>query len=237
MTEAADVQELVLDENVDAGSLTFMKNDQTLNFTKAKVGDAPLRKVKVTLEWESAPQGEPIRDADVTVMLLQKGPDGNFRIPHPSAIIGYPLGEAAKKDFTTKDGSALKVWKTPNNSVVHYGDNRTGGDQGMDGEQIDIDFTKLPSDGIQIALIATIDDALGRGHSWGAFKARLRIADVDTGRTVVEYSLTDMNMSDSAVFIGSFYIKDKEYLFHTVGQGSNYSLQDYAHDFGLPRNS
>ncbi|HWL13459.1 MAG TPA: TerD family protein, partial [Ureibacillus sp.] len=79
--------------------------------------------------------------------------------------------------------------QSPEGSVIHTGDNRTGEGDGDD-EQIKIDLGKVPQDVQKIAISVTIHDAEARRQNFGQVSnAFVRLVNEDTGAEVLRYDL------------------------------------------------
>lgn len=121
--------------------------------------------------------------------------------------------------------------KSPNNSVVHTGDNLTGDGDGDD-ETLNIDFSKIEQEAEEIVFVVTIYEAESRGQNFGQVKnAFIRIYNPDTNEEYMRYDLGEDFSLETAVEFGRLYKKDSEWRFNAVGQGRRGGLQDYLNEF------
>jgi tellurium resistance protein TerD len=124
--------------------------------------------------------------------------------------------------------------KTPDGSVVHTGDNRTGDGDGDD-ETIIVDLAKLPAEAIEVSFVVTIDDAAARRQNFGQVKnSYIRIYNDETGELISEYQLRDEASSATAVQFGSLERNSKgEFIFSAIGEGFTRGLSDFVTAYGL----
>lgn len=117
---------------------------------------------------------------------------------------------------------------TPNKSIVHSGDNRTGDADGDD-EIISIDLGLLDAAVSELSFIVTIHDAESRKQNFGQVKnSYIRLVNTDTGAELARYSLEDDFSTETAVQFGSLYKKDGQWLFKAVGAGFKKGLSDFV---------
>lgn len=122
---------------------------------------------------------------------------------------------------------------TPNNSVVHSGDCRTG-KNGGDDETVAVDLSKLESNVDEISFIVTIHDAVGRGQNFGQVaNSFIRLINTDTGAEIAKYSLEDDFSTETAVQFGSLYKKDGNWMFKAVGTGFKKGLDAFCTAYGV----
>lgn len=120
---------------------------------------------------------------------------------------------------------------SPNQAVVHTGDNRTGaGDN--DDESINVDFSKLEPEAEEIVFVVTIHEAQSRGQNFGQVSnAYIRIYNPDTKEEYMRYDLGEDFSLETAVEFGRLYKKDGEFKFSATGVGKRGGLQDYLNEF------
>lgn len=117
---------------------------------------------------------------------------------------------------------------TPNKSIVHSGDNRTG-DAAADDEVISLDLSLMAADLTELSFIVTIHDAEVRKQNFGQVKnSYIRLVNADTGAELARYSLEDDFSTETAVQFGSLYKKDGQWLFKAVGAGFKKGLSDFV---------
>lgn len=144
----------------------------------------------------------------------------------------FMLGETGK---CRKDGDFIfyNNMASPEGSVTHTGDNRTGAGEGDD-EQIKVDLSKIPADVHKIAVTVTIHDADARKQSFGQVEnAFIRIVNEDNGSEVVRYDLSEDYSTETAMVFGELYRHGGEWKFRAVGQGYAGGLAAMAAQFGL----
>ncbi|AZH82510.1 TerD family protein [Plantibacter sp. PA-3-X8] len=122
---------------------------------------------------------------------------------------------------------------TPDGSVVHQGDNRTGEGDGDD-EQITIDLRAVEPDVSRIVIAVSIHDADNRRQNFGQVRdAFCRVMDQDQ-QEIVRYDLTEDASQETAMLFAEIYRHNGEWKFRAVGQGYTTGLAGIAGDFGVP---
>lgn len=122
---------------------------------------------------------------------------------------------------------------TPDGSVVHQGDNRTGEGDGDD-EQITIDLRAVEPDVARIVIAVSIHDADNRRQNFGQVRhAFCRVMDQDQ-QEIVRYDLTEDASQETAMLFAEIYRYNSEWKFRAVGQGYTTGLAGIAGDFGVP---
>lgn len=122
---------------------------------------------------------------------------------------------------------------TPDGSVVHQGDNRTGAGDGDD-EQIVIDLRTVAADVARIVIAVSIHDADNRRQNFGQVRdAFCRVMDQDQ-EEIVRYDLTEDASQETAMLFAEIYRHGAEWKFRAVGQGYTSGLAGIANDFGVP---
>ncbi len=117
---------------------------------------------------------------------------------------------------------------SPDQSVKHLGDSRTGEGSGDD-ETIVVDLTKINPDLQELIFVVTIHDADQRRQNFGQVKnSYIRIYDDDTQAEVTKYDLEEDFSRETAVEFGRLYLKNGEWRFQAVGQGYNAGLQSFV---------
>jgi tellurium resistance protein TerD len=183
---------------------------QRIDLTKGKPG---LKKVKLGLGWETNKyQGNKDFDLDASAFLLNKSdrvsPDTNF--------VFYG-------NSNSSDGS-----------VVHSGDNLTGGTGSSIDEEIIVDFTKISDDVEKISFTVTIHEADERGQNFGQVSnAFVSLFDEETNEEIMKYKLDeDFSIQTSVVFC-EVYRDGSDWKFRAVGQGYTGGLADLCKRYGL----
>lgn len=121
--------------------------------------------------------------------------------------------------------------KSPNDFVVHSGDNRTGDGDGDD-ETLVIDFSKATPEEKAVLFVVTIHDAAAKNQNFGQIGGSyIRIVDNDTNTEILKYDLNEDYSVETAVLFGKLYEKDGEWKFSAEGVGKKGGLTDYLNEF------
>ncbi|MDF2442954.1 MAG: tellurium resistance protein TerD [Subtercola sp.] len=186
--------------------LTLAKGNN-LSLTKTSPG---LTIATVGLGWDPRTTSGEQFDLDASALLL--GADGKVR---------------SSADFIFYNQPA-----TPDESVKHLGDNRTGDGDGDD-EQINIDLQKVGSDVQRIVIAVSIDKAEERRQNFGQVRAAYcRVVDQD-GQEIVRFDLSEDAAPETAMVFAEVYRNGAEWKFKAVGQGYITGLAGIAGDFGV----
>lgn len=120
--------------------------------------------------------------------------------------------------------------KSPDEAVIHTGDNLTGEGDGDD-EKITIDLSKISSDVAEITFVVTIHQADTRRQNFGQIRNSF-IRIVDTNNTeLVKYELDEDFSIETAVEFGRIYKRNDEWKFEAVGSGMKGGLQDFLNKY------
>ena len=123
--------------------------------------------------------------------------------------------------------------RTPDGSVEHTGDNRTGAGEGDD-EQIKIDLSRLSSDVDKVAVTVTIHDSETRRQNFGQVRnAFIRVVNEDTSQEVVRFDLGEDFSTETAVIFAEVYRSGPEWKFRAVGQGYAGGLKALCSSYGI----
>ena len=121
--------------------------------------------------------------------------------------------------------------KSPNEAVVHTGDNRTGAGEGDD-EQILVDLSKIEPNAAEICIVVTIHEADQRGQNFGQVRnSFIRIFDSVTNQEMLKYELEEDFSIETAVEFGRIYKRNGEWKFEAVGMGMKGGLEDYLNKY------
>jgi len=116
--------------------------------------------------------------------------------------------------------------KSPDEAVIHTGDNLTGDGDGDD-ESITVDLSKINSAVKEICVVVTIHDADTRKQNFGQVRnSFMRIYD-QSNTELVKYELDEDFSIETAVEFGRIYQKDGQWKFEAVGAGMKGGLEDY----------
>ncbi|GAA0922076.1 TerD family protein [Streptomyces thermoalcalitolerans] len=123
--------------------------------------------------------------------------------------------------------------QTPDNSIVHTGDNRTGAGEGDD-EAINVNLTALPPEVDKVVFPVSIYDAENRRQNFGQVRnAYIRIINQAGGTEIARYDLSEDAATETAMIFGELYRHGAEWKFRAVGQGYASGLAGIAQDFGV----
>jgi tellurium resistance protein TerD len=122
---------------------------------------------------------------------------------------------------------------TPDQTIVHTGDNRTGEGVGDD-EAIQVNLAGLPADVDKIVFAASIYDADTRRQNFGQVRnAYIRVLNQTGGDEIARYDLSEDAATETAMVFGELYRNGAEWKFRAVGQGYASGLAGIASDFGV----
>ncbi|RKN03512.1 TerD family protein [Streptomyces radicis] len=123
--------------------------------------------------------------------------------------------------------------QTPDGTIVHLGDNRTGEGVGDD-EQIQVNLTGLPVDVDKIVFAVSVYDADNRGQNFGQVRnAYIRVLNQAGGAEIARYDLSEDAATETAMVFGELYRSGADWKFRAVGQGYASGLAGIARDFGV----
>ncbi len=127
--------------------------------------------------------------------------------------------------------------KDPSGAVVHLGDERTGGTEGVDDETITVDMPALDTRVQRIVVVASIYDADKRGQNFGQVSgAYIRVYDGDdpsNDAKVVMFDLGEDASTETALVFGELYKHGVDWKFRAIGQGYSSGLAGVIRDYGL----
>jgi tellurium resistance protein TerD len=190
-----------------------LSKGQKVDLTKTNVGT---KKFQVGLGWNVNTSVGQTFDLDVSAFLL----DANGKVTSSDLIVFY------------------NNLKSPNDFVVHTGDNRTGAGDGDD-ESLIIDFAKAIPTVKKVLFVVTIFEAAAKNQNFGQVSgAYIRVVDADTNKEILKYDLNEDFSVETAVLFGSIYEKDGEWKFSADGVGKKGGLEDYVAEYvSLPQNA
>ena len=123
--------------------------------------------------------------------------------------------------------------RSPEGSVEHTGDNRTGEGDGDD-EAVKINLAKVPAEVQKIAITVTIHDAESRGQNFGQVQnAFIRVVNDQTNVEIVRFDLNEDYSTETAMIFGELYRHNGEWKFRAVGQGYNGGLRAMCGQYGI----
>lgn len=178
-----------------------LKKGENIDLTKSNPG---VSKYRIGLGWDVPPTVGNSYDLDVSAFILG----------------------ANQKMATDKHFVYFHNLKSPNDLVVHSGDNLTGVGDGDD-ETLTIDFSKA-TDEERIVFVVTIYDAEVKKQNFGQVTdAFIRIVNAETDEELMRYDLGEDYSVETAMVFGELYKKDGEFKFKAVGSGMTGGLQDF----------
>ncbi|MBC2876567.1 MULTISPECIES: TerD family protein [Streptomyces] len=186
--------------------------------TLAKGGNVSLSKeapgltaVTVGLGWDVRTTTGADYDLDASALLC----DANGKVPSDQHFVFF------------------NNLRSPEGSVVHSGDNLTGGGDGDD-EQVQVDLAAVPAEVDKIVFPVSIYDAAQRGQSFGQVRnAFIRVVNRADGRELARYDLTEDASTETAMVFGELYRHGPEWKFRAIGQGYASGLAGIAQDYGV----
>ncbi|KJV39444.1 MULTISPECIES: TerD family protein [Acinetobacter] len=173
--------------------------------------DPSLTQVLVGLGWDARATDGVDFDLDASAFLL--GANDKVRGEHDFIFYNQP--------------------RSPEGSVEHTGDNRTGAGDGDD-ESLKIDLTRLPADVQKIIFTVTIHDAEARRQNFGQVQnAFIRIVNNASQHEIVRFDLNEDYSTETAMVFGELYRHNGEWKFRAVGQGYAGGLRMMCHQYGI----
>ncbi|MFW0737735.1 TerD family protein [Flavobacterium sp. T12S277] len=179
---------------------------------------------------------------------LQKGQRENINAPKFTIGLGWDTNSSSTGSGFDLDASVFILGdnkkiisdshfvfynnlKSPDDAIIHTGDNLTGDGDGDD-EQIKIDLTKINSAVKDICVVVTIHDAENRRQNFGQVRnSFIRIVDESNNSELVKYELEEDFSIETAVEFGRIYNKDGQWKFEAIGVGMKGGLEDYLNKY------
>ena len=174
--------------------------------------EAPgLSNISVGLGWDARTTSGAAFDLDASAILV--GLDG--RVPSDDHLVFF-------SNLTS-----------PDSSVRHQGDNRTGVGEGDD-EVIDIDLDLVAPEVDRVVFAVSIYDGDSSGHTFGQVRnAFIRVINGNTRAEVARYDLSEDASTETAMAYGELYRNGQEWKFRALGQGYPSGLSGIAQAFGV----
>lgn len=123
--------------------------------------------------------------------------------------------------------------RSPDGSVEHQGDNKTGEGEGDD-EVITIDLAAVPPNVTSITFTVSIYEADQRAQSFGQVRnAYIRVVNRADNNELARYDLSEDASTETAMVFGEVYRNGAEWKFRAIGQGYASGLAGIARDFGV----
>ena len=180
-----------------------LKKGQKVDLRKPDGGT--LHRVMVGLGWDEveqprkwfAPKPQPI-DCDATAFLCEDD-----------------------KVKAVKDVVYFGNLKHESGAVMHMGDNLTGEGDGDD-EQIYIDLDAVPARINKNVVCVIIYQAVERKQHFGLIQnAFARVFDVDTGKEICKFDLSENYAGKTAMICGEVYRDGNGWKFNAIGEATN----------------
>jgi len=176
-----------------------------------EAGPAGLNKVLVGLGWDVRTTTGVDFDLDASALVCNEG----GKVVTDQHFIFY-------NNLTSPDGT-----------VVHKGDNRTGEGDGDD-EVVDVNLVGMAADVDKVVFAVSIDSADARGQSFGQVTgAFIRVVNADNGTELARYDLSEDASSETAMVFGEIYRNSAEWKFRAIGQGYASGLAGIVRDYGV----
>jgi tellurium resistance protein TerD len=182
-------------------SIVSLRKGEVVNLMKK----APsIKKIMIGLGWE-VKNGNPL-DLDASVFMLNRH------------------GKTLNKDYFV----FFNNLKSPDGSIAHTGDNRTGVGDGDD-EMILANLPIIHQEIEEILIVVSIYDAESRRHNFGLLKeAYVRIVDMETQVEILQFDLDESFPRYTEVEFGKLQKVNNEWHFKATGIGTNIGLQGYV---------
>lgn len=122
---------------------------------------------------------------------------------------------------------------SPDGSVEHTGDNRTGEGDGDD-EAVKVDLSKVPAEVKKLVFAVTIHDAAARSQNFGQVaNAFMRVVNQDGDKEIARYDLSEDYSVETAMIFGEVYRHNDEWKFKAIGAGFEGGLGPLASTHGV----
>jgi tellurium resistance protein TerD len=109
--------------------------------------------------------------------------------------------------------------KSPDGSVEHTGDNRTGDGDGDD-EVINVTLSAVSASVEKVIFTASIHEAEQRRQTFGQVRnAYIRLVDLATNTEIIRYDLSEDFSIETSIVVGELYRRNNEWKFKAIGQG------------------
>ena len=175
---------------------------------------------------------------------LEKGQRVNVDLPKFTIGLGWDTNSSSTGSAFDLDASVFMLGenrkiinddyfvfynnlKSPDGSVEHTGDNRTGEGDGDD-ESIKIDLTSINPQVSEIVVVVTIHEAEKLKQNFGqVHNSFIRIFNTDTQEEILRYELEEDFSVETAVEFGRIYKKNGQWKFEAIGVGQKGGLREY----------
>ena len=173
--------------------------------------DPSLSNVLIGLGWDTRSTDGADFDLDASAFLL--GANDKVRGEHDFIFYNQP--------------------RSPEGSVEHTGDNRTGDGDGDD-EAVKINLLQVPADVQKVVITVTIHDADARRQNFGQVQnAFIRVVNDASQVEIVRFDLNEDYSTETAMVFGELYRHNGEWKFRAVGQGYAGGLSAMCRQYGI----
>ncbi|WP_378954161.1 TerD family protein [Pelosinus sp. sgz500959] len=185
-----------------------LQKGQKIDLTK---GNAGLSDLIVGLGWD------PVEQSGGSGFLNNLFGDKKTEIDCDASVLLLDANGA----FTRKEHLVFfNNLKSPCGSIVHLGDNRTGGGDGDD-EQILIQLHKVAADVHKIVFVVNIYDCQKRKQDFGMIKnAFIRVINKSNMQEITRFNLTENYAGKTALIVGEVYRYQGEWKFAALGEST-----------------
>lgn len=186
----------------------FLKKGGNVSLSQT---DPSLKQILIGLGWESRSTDGAAFDLDASAFLVGE----NGKVKGDEDFIFY-------HQLVSTCGS-----------VLHTGDDLTGGSDGDD-ESLKINFDKVPKSVSRIIVCVTIYDAEVRKQNFGQVdNAFMRIVNLENDIEIARFDLSEDYSTETAMIFGEVYNHNGEWKFKAVGQGFSGGLEALCVKFGV----
>lgn len=177
-----------------------LSKGQKISLSKEEPG---LKKIIVGLGWDTK-EGDTGFDFDLDASCFML--NENQKIPTDNHFIFY------------------NNLKSPDESILHTGDNKTGDGDGDD-EQIKVDLTKIAPQIKRVVFVVTIHEAITRKQNFGQVEnSFIRMVNEETGKEIAKFDLGEDYSTETAMIMAEIYLHNGEWKLSAVGTGYNQGL-------------
>ena len=177
-----------------------LSKGQKISLSKEEPG---LKKIIVGLGWDTK-EGDTGFDFDLDASCFML--NENQKIPTDNHFIFY------------------NNLKSPDESILHTGDNKTGDGDGDD-EQIKVDLTKIAHQIKRVVFVVTIHEAITRKQNFGQVEnSFIRMVNEETGKEIAKFDLGEDYSTETAMIMAEIYLHNGEWKLSAVGTGYNQGL-------------
>ena len=190
------------------GKGVSLKKGQKLSLTKTCPG---LDMVDIGLGWDVCTNSGIPYDLDAEIFAL--GADGKVLSDDWFIFYNQP--------------------NSPDGSINHLGDNRTGNAVGDD-ETISVQLSRVNPQVQKIAVVISINEAFERRHNFGGVQnAYVRLINKANNEEICRYNLTDYYKEVTSMTVCELYRNNGEWKLNPVGQGLNTDLAGLCQFYGV----